>query len=234
MSACAFWIASGNDFVKEATRSAMSVREHMPDMPRVLITDDKWKHNVFDAVMPCIEKRSHEYWYLASVRAFNTALEMPYDKMLYLDTDTLVCEPIFDVIQLLDQFDFVGTHAPGRHTSQTSKPVPEVFPEINVGVMAFNVNNAVRNLFSDWLSLYEKNVDVYGDNDQAPLREALWNSKIRFYVMPPEYNMRLVSCGFARLKVKVLHGRRKNLQQVADHFNRTKGMRVWKSDKIVQ
>lgn len=230
----AFWVASGQRYIKEARRSAHRFSEVMPDIPRWLITPKQAETGVFDGVM-VVKDRESDLWYLDSVRYFNAALGLPFDKLLYLDTDTFIIDPIYDFIELLDRFDLVGTHAPGRRTCPGNGKLPDAFCEINVGVMTFWNDINVSNLFYDWLNRYQKNKELYGNNDQGALREALWYSDLQFYIAPPEYNCRFTFGGFARERVKVLHGRPETMdyREIAERINHNaREMRTWKGGEL--
>jgi len=167
------------------------------------------------------------------VRIFNKALDhIDAESILYLDTDTLVCSPLGDLVALLDRADFAGTHAPGRRTTATQQQIPPTFPEINVGVLAFRNNRAVRLLFESWLSWFDTYPETYGNNDQGPLRDALWNWTGRLCVFPPEWNMRYQFGGFARLPVRVLHGRGATVG-TCQRVNWINDMRGWDRGDIV-
>ena len=57
--------------------------------------------------------------------------------------------------------------------------------------------------------MYDTYPDVYEENDQAVLRDALWSWNGQMYVLPPEYNFRFPFGGFLRGKCRILHGRSK-------------------------
>ena len=58
----------------------------------------------------------------------------------------------------------------------TIEEIPNCFCEFEIGVLLFNTSDATKDLFADWLHLYENNYDVYGESDQGPLREAMWRA----------------------------------------------------------
>jgi hypothetical protein len=230
----AFWIATGQRYIKEARRSAHRLSTVMPDLSRWLITDKETETGIFDGVM-VVQDRKSDYWYLDSTRYFNASLGLPYDKLLYLDTDTFVIDPIYDFLGVLEKFELVAVHAPGRRTCPSDNDLPDAFCEINVGVMAFWNDIQITNLFYDWLKRYEAKKDVFRNNDQGPLREALWHSEMPFYVAPPEYNCRFAFGGFARERVKVLHGRPDGMDyhEIAEKVNQeARKMRTWKSGDL--
>jgi hypothetical protein len=113
--------------------------------------------------------------------------------------------------------------------------VPDAFPEINIGVLGIANNAVMKRFVSDWLQRYELYHAIYGNNDQAPLREALWYAKVvNLYVMPPEYNCRFGFGGFAALPVKVLHGRGMSFEAAEKIVNHAPGMRAWTNADLRQ
>lgn len=226
----AFWIADQPGYVREAQISAGSFRQHNPQCATALFGS---ADSGFDFVYP-LPPRQYRYWYLDSVGYFNYALSvLNQDKLLYFDVDTYTLAPLDELMALIGRFDLVGAHAPARQTAPTVGFVPDAFPEINVGVLGIANNEAMRRFMAGWLQRYEMYQDVYGNNDQAPLREALWLARVvNLYIMPPEYNCRFGFGGFAALPVKVLHNRGYNFERAAEYLNSQQGMRVWRGDNL--
>lgn len=149
------------------------------------------------------------------------------ERLLYLDSDTYVIDPVPELWELLERFDLAAAHAPGRQTAPTVERIPETFPEFNIGVIAQRNNGPVKRLWRDVLGRITTHFDNYGNNDQAPLREALWNNQeVRLAVLPPEYNCRFNFGTFVTGRVKILHGRG-DFARVAASLNAQVGMRTW-------
>lgn len=148
-------------------------------------------------------------------------LESPFEKTIFLDTDTFVCAPLDDIFLLLDRFDFLAAHAPMRVT-WPQQDIPDVFPEVNSGVMAWRKSARTDSLFSAWKRLYCEHVRATGQTDDQPaLRRALYESDLRIGILPPEYNFRTVLPAFAgRAKVKIIHGRHADMADVERRLNR--------------
>jgi len=194
MSRSFFWVACGDQYVAEAIEYAKRAKRFMPDIGRFLLTDKRIRsHGVFNPVK-AISWREDEPWFLKNVRYYNLALQEmdEVERIVALDTDAYLLAPAYELFDVLDRFDFVGAHEGPRRTGRTVNPIPDAFSEFNVGVLAFRNNERVRGLFARWLKMYEENVDVYGDNDQSSLREAIWldESGLQIHVMPPEFNCR--------------------------------------------
>lgn len=203
----ALWIVQGERYLAEARVSERSVHQQMPQVQSVIVNG---------------ETQLHTGWFVEATRRLIDALDqLPRDaKVLWLDSDTYVVEPIPDLFDLLDRFDLALAHAPGHRTAPTVHPVPDCFPEFNIGVIAMKNSLAVQWL---WRSVYARqlaHLDVYGDNDQAPLREELWNNdELRWATLPSEYNCRFNFGCQVRDRVKILHGRANDYDAVARSIN---------------
>lgn len=235
-----FYIVSNDDdsrYVREAKRSAGSVKERLR-LPIHLFLSGDTKENLsdFDYVHR-LPKRSAKFWYLDSTRFFVQAVQelRGYDQLLYLDVDTYICCPCLDLFQVLDQFDLAMGQSPQRDAIASAIGTPPAFTTMSIGVIAFRNNERVRLFLDDWLDRYEKNADRYDDNDQASLRDALYeNAMIRWLTLPPEYNLRFDFGAWVVGQVRILHGRiggvstdRVDPQAVCDEINRHRKMRVW-------
>lgn len=229
-----FWIADA-DHLHEVKRSAGSVKRFFPNADRIWLTpqdvtkcDLGWEDRAIE-VTP-----KYDQWYLNSVYWWSEIFRLPYDDFCYLDSDTEIiaeCEELFDILQ---RFDMALTHAPARQTAPTVSKIPDSFPEFNIGVVVFRNNAYVKQLCAEWLALYEKYADVYGNNDQAPLREALWqssplgdNEQLLIATLPPEFNCKYGYGGFAAGKVRIVHSHGDNSKFI-NSINQTQGMRSWK------
>ena len=244
MKTAIFWIAT-KDYREEAARSAASVlgasKSHTwhdfylatPNAP------DVGRLRPYTAIID-LPARRHDHWFLDSTRYFFNALailqSVGYDAAVYLDTDTFVCNDLTPLFRLAEQVDFAGAFAPGRHTRATVLDVPSSFPEINIGVNLFRLRprlsadqDPTLRFVRAWYDYYAHNVEVYGNNDQASLREVLWlgRTDIRTAVLPPEFNFRFGFGGFLRGPCVVLHGRSDDIESVATHVNAVKDFRTF-------
>jgi hypothetical protein len=221
------YIATGRKFVAEALISAESVKKHMPDIPVSIFTDLidlETSTKKLDSVIILSEVTN-------SCRdKIKPLIDSPYDKTLFLDTDTYLCEPVYDLFQMLDQFDIALSQAPDRY--QYDLPdIPDCFTELNSGVIAYRKNTKVNDLLQQWEATFNQMLshDSGSYRDQHSLRDALYKSSVRLLVLPPEYNFRTICPNFAgnHSSVKIIHGRHANLEKVADRLNSTKNTRVF-------
>lgn len=226
----AIWIAWGNNYIKEAAGAAKGLKGHMPDVTTCLFTCADFTDG-FDRVGTVSKRRGNEGWYTTLVRWCQESLELlpEGEKCLYFDTDVCIIAPLYDLYDLLDKYDIIATHAPARYTQPlTPMPVeiPDAFPELNIGVLGFNNNAAIKELFSDWA--FRQVSGKYGNNDQRSLRAALWDSDAKLYVFSPEYNFRFGFGGFLGKPAKVLHGRSDDWDTLTKEVSANIGMKAWK------
>jgi hypothetical protein len=225
------YVAKGRKFIEEALRSAASVRQVMPDVAISIATDDDagFPAGLFDDVR-LLEKS--KYTPLFKIDGIQRS---PFERTVFLDTDTLVIEPIHELWTLLDRFDFAYCHAPQRYTDTDFPGCNEAFPQGNTGVIACRRTPAVEALLRDWAQIYSawqaewlaaghaKNMQ-----DQPAFRQAVFQSKVNGTILPPEYNLRTIFPVFAgaRAKVKILHGRDPSLARARRSINDTLGFRT--------
>jgi hypothetical protein len=222
------YVATGARHLGETVASAQSVRRHMPGLPIVLCTDQaNLPPGLFDEVRR-LENPRHSF-----IDKIAPLCDTPFERTVFLDTDTIVCDPIPDLFEILDRFDLAVAHAPFRH----DRPfvTPNCFAEVNTGVMAYRRNDTVRALFRDWLRLYEKEVTETGvmDSDQPAFREALYRSSASLYVLPTEYNLRTVMpAAVGRCKVRIIHGRAPDMAVIERRVNASKSIRLFLPDTL--
>lgn len=221
------YIATGKKYVDEAVVSARSAKEHMPDIEITLFSDQASEvgyEGVFDSIAGISDTDG-------SCRdKIRPLLDTPYERTLFLDTDTFICAPVYDIFKMLDRFDIALAHAPDRY--QYDLPdLPDCFTELNSGVIAYRKNDEVSELLKDWeYTFYQMLAEDSGSHrDQHSLRDAIYRSDLRFLVLPAEYNFRTICPNFAgkHCAVKILHGRHADPSRVAAKLNRSLGARVF-------
>jgi hypothetical protein len=220
------YVATGATYRLEAARSAATVRALHPGA-RICLMTDKIEGAVFWNDVIVLEKPSFGMRDKIAMRL------CPYERWVYLDTDTRVIGNLAEMFQLLDRFDFAGHQLFEGHDCPV-EGIPDAFPEFQGGVLAFRRSPAVEAFFARWLELYDRNYalnsdghyDVSNVSDQKTLRTALYESKLALAVLSPEYNFRPAHVNFACATVRVLHGRGR-LDALADRINRRLGNRVY-------
>jgi hypothetical protein len=229
---------------EESLVSAESARRAMPDIAIYLkvggsITSTaslaamgkRW--SVFDRV---VRVRDMEATFADKFR-FLAGVEE--EKVLYLDTDTYVVSGLREAFDLLGRFDMACAHAPCRFADEFRPDdprlprVPMAFPELNSGVIFCRNSIKVRRLFrtcreihAGWASRGKHTPD------QPALRCALWESRISFSVLPPEYNARLCFPAFLSGEAKILHSRFGDLRKVARVANASLEPRTFQPEEF--
>ena len=215
------YVADTAEYVSEALRSLASLKEQMPNArvafiaPRELFRPDApidaWIELPIAAGGPIVKSAA----YLA-----------PFERVVFLDTDTFITDDLSSLFNILDVFDFALAHEPTRGWDYPSD-VPPSFCELNTGVIAFRNNPKTRAFFDRWRRCYESILSQHGlKNDQPAFRSTLWSSpEIRHATLPNEYNMVCHKGAAIAWKALVLHGRG-DIPAIAADINRKLGIRV--------
>jgi len=229
------YIATGSDFVREAVLSNQSFKLHNPSAGSCLMTDeDSITADVKQEFDHIIALPNPTFSWLDKIAPL---VDSPFEKTLFLDSDTLVLEPLDDVFEALDRFEVGFAHASYRKWDGYEFGVPDCFAEPNSGVIAYRRSERFSKFVDEWLTIYKKQIETenpYGP-DQPTFRKALYESDLRLLVMPPEYNWRTIFAGFVggATRVKILHGRHPSLTSAAKHINKGKHPRVYDFQKRV-
>ena len=107
------YVATGEKFVAEALISVRSVKKQMPEIPITLFTD-------LQGLVGNPPEGVDSVCYLTQVTnscrdKIYPLTDSPYEKTLFLDTDTYVCKPVYDLFTMLDRFDIALAQAPDRY-----------------------------------------------------------------------------------------------------------------------
>jgi len=212
------YFALGERYLAEAALSAASVRQHMPGLRTAIFCDGQVPAALFDMrdrLVPGLPMKRQK---------MQALLRSPFERTLYLDTDTLIADPVWELFDLLDRFELAMALSP-YWAVQLAQPrgstvqhgVPVCFPKVNTGVIAVRSGPAVRRLIETWDRLYA----AWGGRgqDQDSLRVALYESNLRWAPLPPAYNYRLPFPSAIRGGVKIFHGRHPNLAKLSAWIN---------------
>ncbi|RJQ17473.1 MAG: hypothetical protein C4560_08590 [Nitrospiraceae bacterium] len=214
------YIAFGIKYIKEAIFSAKSLRKFHPDASITIITDRQIDSDLFSKEV--IKPSNKSY-----VDKIKYMRESPYEKTMFLDTDTYICDKIGSVFGLLKYFDVCMATEIGR---PLFKDLPEGFEdhkEFNTGVILFNNNSKVQKLFELWEKTFEtrKHLDSH---DQPSMAIALAYSDVKFGVLPNEYNVRAIYPEVLSREVTIIHARLRDYQKTLKKLNKNSDMaRNW-------
>jgi len=236
MNECGYlYVAAGDPkYLQEAEISATSLKAVDPAAHISLITDKPIAGALFDKTI--IHPVAFTAWRAGvAYRTKHIYNDSPYEKTLYLDTDTYVYEPCHALFGLLDHFDVCMAAAPADMNEPIidGKPITACFP-YNAGVVAFKKNARNEFLFRTWHERYEKKLSEGTirprESDQAAFMEALIQSESRVYVLPSIWNARLLTYVFLNGSVKIVHNRegsKEDFEKLRTKLNETTGIRCW-------
>lgn len=231
------YIATGASYLAEARLSAQSVRRFHPGIKIAVATDQAVAADAdFDLVMaPPIGGHSNqtdsflERDRVAYYRKIRPLLESPFEKTLFLDSDTYVAAPLDELFVLLDQFDLLVTPAHVIHDYQFEmdaapfSQIPAAFGYFNTGLVAYRRNAAGTAFLQRWMENYINHTAQHTVNDQPAFRLTLYQGVASFHVLPAHYNIIswvpfIVPAGG---RIVMLHGRNPWLQKWVARFSGT-------------
>ena len=228
------YIAGGDrNYLQEAVISASSLRRVDPNAHISVIVDQNPGTDLFDEVIirPGGDFTSWKDGLAYKVEHIYAA--SPYEKTLFLDSDTYFyenCEGIFD---LLDYYDLGVASAPiGEGILKVNGETLSVYTPYNTGVIAYRKNERNAQLFSAWKFAYKRRLEEIKSgtaqgNDQAALMEALLHGESRVHVFSNLWNARIPKCIALKGKVKIVHGRHNDYAAIGAKLNATSAERFW-------
>lgn len=183
------YIASNNvgglkhDYIKEAIYSATSLKKKCPNANITLFTDKPVNNKIFDQVNIVKMELRCKQKYL---------LESPYEKTVYIDSDTYINYNIEDMFIMLDKFELLCCNDFARKRNlqlPEYMKIPYAFSELNGGIIGYKKCDNFKKMVKLWNHYYYKYRNVM-PWDQPSFRIAVWESNINLYVLPIEYNRR--------------------------------------------
>ena len=219
MKDCGFcYVADTEPYVDEAIGSIESLRVHMPDVPVALVTHAHLFRK--DAcVTDWVELQQSRRGPVLKADSWHA----PYERVVFLDTDTIIIGDLTGVFPLLDKFDLASTFEPNAVPSHgMDSAVPLAFPELNNGFLAFRKTERVRAFFNSWLEEFDRLHQQRGVTANQPaFRIALWKSNsIRFVTLGSEYNLIPHTNSSVSQTVAVIHDRSPERFRLAATINR--------------
>ena len=185
------YITYGEKYVRAAIRSAQSARLHSPDLGMHLWVD-KPCYDLFDLASnpaPFTSVGIIEHPHRRSKVDYIS--QTPFERTLYMDSDTTVAQDISEVFGVLERFDIGAIHAMRRNGERANefwtKPITPAYPHFNGGIILYRNTPKVLALLKAWGEAFAKSGSQH---DQATLRELLWDSDLQVATLPPEYNVR--------------------------------------------
>jgi lipopolysaccharide biosynthesis glycosyltransferase len=217
------YCATDEVYQKRARLSAYSLKHNNPTLSCCLITNTEVKDEIWDHLI--ISEKSENGFHQYMLDKITALSLSPYEKTLYLDSDTYILDDINELFSLLDRFDIALCHGHDRQkryliqTGQIpikgtlvkaiSDAIPYAFAPLQGGLILYRKNETIEKFLKDLADLY---ISKHFYDDQVSIRELLWKSNINFYILPPEYNFNSIEVlkywkkhGFRHAKPKIFH-----------------------------
>ncbi len=183
------YVATGEDYLDLARASAESLRQTNPGLPVDLFTDRPQADGLgmFDRV----HRIDHPH-----ARSKLDCLPLTrFERTLFLDADTLVLRPLGDLFDVLDRFDLALAHDVRRASALVQQGLrhrtPYAVPQLNSGVLLYRRSDPMLSFLREWAARFHAEPSL--DRDQVILKDMLWEGDLRFWVLPPEFNLRRVT-----------------------------------------
>ena len=222
---------TGESYVAEALRSARSSLRHNA-LPHLLFASTAVEERVEGLSVARFEPSGNPYVdKIANIR------RSPFERTIYLDTDTFVAGEIAHVLRLLDHYDIAVAFAPA-YRGLIDPEVPQAFYEFNTGVLAWRASERVSAFMRSWQETYvawltdEPFVGAGKASrsrraDQPAFRRCAWQHGLRLFVLAPEYNFRLGFPTTVVERVRLIHGEHHDYEALAGQLNSRRLPRTW-------
>jgi hypothetical protein len=200
------YVALGDQFVAEAEEASQSARRHMPDVPVVMLGEDDFPLVTRAEFARLVEHPNPPASQWAWYNKILALTHSPFAHTLFLDTDTRVTAPLYDLLRITRRVDIAAAYTPTRSLLYRALGPNEWWlPSHNTGVMAYG---AVKSLFMAWLRYYIERFRSEQDySDQSVFELALHETTTSYASLPEEFNYRVSMPAKLDGLVKVLHGR---------------------------
>jgi hypothetical protein len=214
------YVATGAGYVTEAMSSAASLRTAMPQANICLITDAALTSaHPFDTI---IVRENVRHGPIDKT----LAIHAPYERVVFLDTDTFVAADLSDLFAIVDNFDVAALPETKRGWYYELPNVPRAFAEFNTGVLVFRRTEGVRAFFERWTTCYG---ELQHASDQPAFRLAMWQADLRVAPLPSEYHFLGNVPNYVMWDAKLIHARG-DLRGIERQVNRVLGARTFLPD----
>jgi len=215
------YVATGPKYLEEAVRSAESLRQHHRNHRICLITDSvPTDRGAFDDIVIATSVAHQPVDKLL-------AIGCPYERFIFLDSDTRVFGDLSPLLDLLDEFDVAAHQDIQRGWHYELPGVPLAFSEFNTGVLAFRRSARVEGFFRQWADTFVALQAEFGFvSDQPAFRRALFHSDLRIAPIPSEFHFLGNFPNSLLWTVRVIHGRG-DLDRMKRQVDEVLGPRVY-------
>ncbi len=200
--------AYGEGSVYEASVSAKQAKSVMPDIHITAYAQMYEEVTSVDDVIPISQMELHGrvlpgYPDQGMFWKVKNAGRGPYNYTIFLDTDTYIIRPIWEIFELLESGKYHLAAVPD--IARFAHGVPEGFPSLNTGFIAYDDSEETKEFFALWWEYEQAQTDPWAD--QLTFQKALYDSGLKFISLPGEYNLRFIFPVQLWGPVSMLHGR---------------------------
>lgn len=234
--------AFGERYIAEAARAARSSLRHN-DVPHLIFAAGEVRDPPPGVTVVGFDPISSAPF----VDRIANMSRSPFERTLYLDTDTFVVDEMVGVFELLDHYDLALAQAPA-YRGLDDPQVPAAFPEFNCGVVAWRSSESVAAFLRSWEETYrawlvkDELPGLDGDahpsrteiGDQPAFRRCAWQHGMRVATLPPEYNLRLGIPTTVVDRVRLLHGHTKKFETLAKQYNSKIVPRTYPRERLIR
>lgn len=227
-----FYVAAGQKYIDEACNSARSLRKINSSLKISIASNQKPEEvDLFDQIILVDEPVTCRNEGLLFKTKYLYTLS-PYQRTLFVDTDTFFIGDIESGFAILDYFDISMTlDPPDTHYPTLSSGEKIDCKPVNTGVIFFKKNEVNNYLFQEWVRIYSEKLSqnpYLRESDQTSCTEALMSSSSRFYPLSTEWNTRFCFVNTLREPVKILHAYSSNIERIAALVNsEPNALRAW-------
>lgn len=179
------------------------IRRLMPDVSICVYTDNEDKIHDFDDLL--IGKHDNQLKYLSKIESI---LNSPYSSSIYIDVDSRLIYPVYEIYRILNKYDICICFADGRDPIRKQNYNPECTGiPLSTSTLAFNSNEKTKKLFESWKNIYVEGKKFPNRGDQMYLSYLIYrNYKIPYAVLPSEYRLNTSTFQNVGGLVKVITG----------------------------
>jgi hypothetical protein len=207
------YIAFGDMYRHEACNSIASLRNICPAIAVAIVTDTVIEAltDVTTVLRPPIPSLECKPTYIC---------DSPFERTLFLDTDTYIVRDIAPLFDLLDHYDICAQYG----GTQFNGPYGLTFQaRINSGLLLFKRCGATQDMFAAWLALYIKekiDKDARNPADERALTQAIATSTARPGFVSPCVYINLNAPWVFHSPPLILHGRVPSFAAIAQDMLR--------------
>ncbi len=233
------YACSHRDWIPETIRSAQSFAQHMPDIERHFFAPPALIEQFRAQLEPAFSKIIPlELLHFAHRPRFEAMSRAEFDRAIFIDGDTLLLMPVYELFDVLSQFDIAAAIAPQLFhpeavRSRLYDALPKVsmaVPEWNTGVLVVRQSKAIQAFLENWRRLFDQSIRQGFKMDQPSFRSAIAASGLRIATLANLYNIRANVEQTIRGLVRILHAHG-DLPAIARDINASPALRYYAPDK---